>query len=80
MQKHKLGLSISLIHYDDHWDVITWCNLQVAEDWKYMAMVVDRLFLWIFTIACCIGTLSIFLRAPTLFDNAIPHPQNSIKM
>ena len=29
---------------------------KVREDWKYVAMVLDRLFLWIFTIAV-IGTL-----------------------
>ena len=30
------------------------------EDWKFVAMVLDRLFLWIFTIACLTGTMGLF--------------------
>lgn len=46
--------------------------LQVEEDWKYVAMVLDRLFLWIFTLACVIGTALIILKAPSLYDTAKP--------
>nr|KAG5693139.1 hypothetical protein BaRGS_025498 [Batillaria attramentaria] len=38
------------------------------RDWKYICMVIDRLFLYIFTSACFCGTLSIFLCAPSLYD------------
>lgn len=35
-------------------------------------MVLDRLFLWIFTLAVLGGTAAIILQAPTLYDNRIP--------
>ena len=35
--------------------------LQVKEDWKYVAMVMDRLFLWIFTVAVLVGFAGIIL-------------------
>lgn len=38
------------------------CSPQIIEDWKYVAMVLDRLFLWIFTIACLVGTCGIILQ------------------
>ncbi|CAG5129431.1 unnamed protein product [Candidula unifasciata] len=44
----------------------------VMEDWKYVAMVLDRLFLWIFTTACVVGTFGIILQAPTLYDERLP--------
>uniref|UniRef100_A0A4W5QGV5 Cholinergic receptor, nicotinic, beta 5b n=1 Tax=Hucho hucho TaxID=62062 RepID=A0A4W5QGV5_9TELE len=31
-------------------------------DWKYVAMVIDRLFLWIFVFVCITGTLGLFMQ------------------
>lgn len=53
--------------------------LQVKEDWKYVAMVLDRLFLWIFTMAVLAGTAGIILQAPTLYDDRIPIDQQYCK-
>lgn len=35
-------------------------------------MVLDRLFLWIFTIASIAGTFSILCEAPSLYDDTEP--------
>ncbi|XP_076047799.1 acetylcholine receptor subunit alpha-like 1 [Oratosquilla oratoria] len=45
---------------------------EIQEDWRYVAMVLDRLFLWIFTIACVAGTCGIILAAPSLYDTTAP--------
>jgi hypothetical protein len=42
---------------------------QEELDWKFIATVVDRLFLYLFTAACLCGTLTIFLYAPSLYDH-----------
>ncbi|XP_048337638.1 neuronal acetylcholine receptor subunit beta-4 [Sphaerodactylus townsendi] len=42
-------------------------NESVIEDWKYVAMVVDRLFLWVFVFVCILGTVGLFLQP--LFQN-----------
>jgi len=47
-------------------------DTEVIEDWKYIAMVLDRLFLWLFTLACIMGTGGIILRAPSLYDMREP--------
>lgn len=35
-------------------------------------MVLDRLFLWVFTLACVMGTALIILQAPSLYDTTKP--------
>ncbi|XP_054726798.1 acetylcholine receptor subunit alpha-like isoform X2 [Anastrepha obliqua] len=52
-------------------------STKVKEDWKYVAMVLDRLFLWIFTLAVLAGTAGIILQAPTLYDDRIPIIENN---
>lgn len=38
-------------------------------------MVLDRLFLWVFTLACIGGTLGIIFQAPSLYDTREPVDQ-----
>nr|ALB27749.1 nicotinic acetylcholine receptor alpha 4 subunit [Rhopalosiphum padi] len=45
---------------------------EVIEDWKYVSMVFDRFFLWVFTLACIVGTCAIIFQAPSLYDQRQP--------
>lgn len=44
----------------------------MEEDWKYIALVLDRLFLWLFALACVFGTIAIIAQAPSLYDYTTP--------
>ncbi|KAM9311052.1 neuronal acetylcholine receptor subunit alpha-3 [Gastrophryne carolinensis] len=35
---------------------------EVQDDWKYVAMVIDRIFLWVFVMVCILGTGGLFLQ------------------
>ncbi|XP_050292921.1 acetylcholine receptor subunit beta-like 2 [Anthonomus grandis grandis] len=48
---------------------------EIIEDWKFVSMVLDRFFLWVFTIACFGGTAGIICQAPSLYDTRIPVDQ-----
>jgi len=59
--------------YFPHFDFL--CSLlyqKVADDWKYVAMVLDRILLWLFSFACVAGTCGIILVAPSLYDTRMP--------
>lgn len=45
-----------------------WNFLQTREDWKYVAMVIDRLQLYIFFIVTTAGTVGILMDAPHIFE------------
>ncbi|KAL1508960.1 hypothetical protein ABEB36_003773 [Hypothenemus hampei] len=50
---------------------------EIIEDWKFVSMVLDRFFLWVFTIACFGGTAGIICQAPSLYDTRVPVDQKS---
>ena len=42
--------------------------LQIREDWKFVAMVVDRVQLWLFFFVTTVGTVGILMDAPHIFE------------
>uniref|UniRef100_A0A3Q3H353 Cholinergic receptor, nicotinic, beta 1 (muscle) like n=1 Tax=Labrus bergylta TaxID=56723 RepID=A0A3Q3H353_9LABR len=46
----------------------------MTEDWQFIALVVDRLFLWLFVIITTLGTLAMFLDASLNYTPDNPFP------
>lgn len=44
---------------------------EVVQEWKFVSMVLDRFFLWVFTLSCVGGTLGIILQSPSLYDTRL---------
>lgn len=49
-------------------DLNSFIFLQTREDWKYVAMVIDRLQLYMFFIVTTAGTVGILMDAPHIFE------------
>ncbi|GAB1606059.1 acetylcholine receptor subunit alpha-like 1 [Argonauta hians] len=45
---------------------------QVVRDWAYVAMIVDRILLFLFSFAVTVGTIGCFLSAPAHYDYKVP--------
>ena len=46
--------------------------LQEDQDWGIVAMVLDRLFLWVFGVVASVGSLVILSRSPYIYDEIRP--------
>ena len=44
-------------------------HAQIRDDWKYVALVIDRLQLFIFFMVTVIGTAWILFDVPHIFEN-----------
>ncbi|XP_070571961.1 neuronal acetylcholine receptor subunit alpha-3-like isoform X1 [Ptychodera flava] len=44
-----------------------------SEDWKYVALVIDRCLLWIFLIVCVVGTCSILMNSRVMWEGPNEH-------
>ncbi|XP_059508610.1 neuronal acetylcholine receptor subunit alpha-4-like [Stegostoma tigrinum] len=56
-----MKLAVESVHYIANHLRTEDADFLVKEDWKYIGMVIDRIFLWIFILICILGTLGLFL-------------------
>lgn len=41
----------------------------MRDDWTFVAMVIDRILMWVYISVCIIGAAGILLNAPTLYNS-----------
>ena len=46
--------------------------MQEDQDWGIVAMVLDRMFLWVFGAAAVVGSTMILTESPFMFDSIEP--------
>ncbi len=73
-----MGIHVNETQSTDRKAWITWIRtfyadllqrrFQVREDWKYVAMIIDRILLYVFFGVTLGGTLGILLSAPNVFE------------
>ncbi|KAH9282909.1 Acetylcholine receptor subunit beta-like 2 [Echinococcus granulosus] len=52
----------------------------IKEEWQFVALVMDRLSLWLFSVVSIICTFSITLQSPALWDTAKPLTPSTLPM
>ena len=63
-----LDFPISFTCWQSKYIAFHYSLFQIREDWKYVAMVVDRAQLWLFFLVTTIGTVGILMDAPHIFE------------
>ena len=54
-------------------DIYSSCFVfQEDQDWGIVAMVLDRMFLWVFGAAAVVGSTMILTESPSLFESTEP--------
>ncbi len=43
-------------------------HFQILEDWRYIAMVIDRFQLYVFLVVTVTGSMGILIDAPHIFE------------
>lgn len=46
-------------------------DTRVRDEWRYLAMVFDRILLIAYCVACVVGSCAILLNAPVLYDDTV---------
>ena len=64
---YKVNLCNLFLFLSRHVYTVPGCR-QIREDWKYVAMVIDRLQLYLFFAVTTAGTIGILMDAPHIFE------------
>ncbi|KAK2160315.1 hypothetical protein LSH36_136g05020 [Paralvinella palmiformis] len=67
VEKGINGICFLAKHYKDEDD-----SNRVIDEWRYVALIFDRVLLWIYVIVTLIISMETFLNAPALYDDKKP--------